>query len=77
MTDMYDPTVPPVDDRTPPTEPGPVVEVPVDHVAEPTPVDEGHDEVNGVWRAEAGRQGGQARPPAHPGRQAVRGRARP
>jgi hypothetical protein len=58
MTDMYDPTVPPVDDRTPATEPAPVVEVPVDHVAEPTPaVEELHDEVNGVWRAEAGRKG--------------------
>jgi hypothetical protein len=57
MTHTYDPTVPPVDDRTPPTEPAPVTEVPVDHVAEPTPVDEAHDEVNGVWRAEAGRKG--------------------
>jgi hypothetical protein len=57
MTDMYDPTVPPVDDRTPPTEPAPVAEVPTDHVAELTPADEGHDEVNGVWRAEAGRKG--------------------
>jgi hypothetical protein len=58
MTDMYDPTVPPVDDRTPATEPAPVAEVPVDHVAEPTAsADEAHDEVNGVWRAEAGRKG--------------------
>src|SRR3954452_7460637 len=58
MTDMYDPTVPPVDDRTQATEPAPVTEVPVDHIAEPTaPVDEGHDEMNGVWRAEAGRKG--------------------
>ena len=58
MTDMYDPTVPPVDDRTPPTEPAAVTEVPVDHVAEPPPaVEDGHDEVNGVWRAEAGRKG--------------------
>jgi hypothetical protein len=57
MTDMYDPTVPPVDDRTPATEPAPVTEVPVDFVPE-TPVDvDGHDEVNGVWRAEAGRKG--------------------
>lgn len=50
MTDMYDPTVPPADDRTPPTEPVPVTEVPVDFVPEP-------DETNGVWRAEAGRKG--------------------
>jgi hypothetical protein len=58
MTDMYDPTVPPADDRTPPTEPTPVTEVPVDFVPETLPVDEnGHDEANGVWRAEAGRKG--------------------
>src|SRR5207237_3389327 len=43
---------------TPATEPAPVTEVSVDYVAEPTaPADEGHDEVNGVWRAEAGRKG--------------------
>src|SRR6478752_3876820 len=58
MTDMYDPTVPPVDDRTPPTEPAPTTEVPVDHVTEPIPgVEESLDETNGVWRAEAGRKG--------------------
>jgi len=57
MNDMYDPTVPPVDDRTPPTEPAPVAEVPVDHVPETAPEADGHDEVNGVWRAEAGRKG--------------------
>ena len=58
MNDMYDPTVPPVDDRTPPTEPAPATEVPLDHVAEPNPaVADGHDETNGVWRAEAGRKG--------------------
>jgi hypothetical protein len=53
MNDMHDPTVPPVDDRARPTEPAPVADVPADHVPE---VD-GHDEVNGVWRAEAGRKG--------------------
>ena len=57
MTDMYDPTVPPVDDRTPPTEPALVTEVPVDHVPELPVSEEMHDESNGVWRAEAGRKG--------------------
>ena len=57
MTDILDPTVPPIDDRTPPTEPAPVAEVPVDHVPEPHAVEELHDEANGVWRAEAGRKG--------------------
>ena len=34
-----------------------MAEVPVDHVPETVPVEDGHDEVNGVWRAEAGRKG--------------------
>jgi hypothetical protein len=59
MTDMYETPPAPLDDRTPPTEPVAVNEVPVDHVAETPPVDgEVHDEtVPGVWRAEAGRKG--------------------
>jgi len=60
MTDMYETPVAPLDDRTPPTEPVTVNEVPVDHVAEAPPVDgEIHDDgtVPGVWRAEAGRKG--------------------
>jgi hypothetical protein len=62
MSDIFDPTVPVADDRTPPTEPVVVNEVPVDHVAEGEPVAEmnGTHEANGthgVWRAEAGRKG--------------------
>ncbi len=57
MTDIFESTVPPLDDRTPPTEPAPVTEVPVDHVPEPQPAEEGHGEANGVWRAEAGGKG--------------------
>jgi hypothetical protein len=57
MSDIIDPTVPPNDDRTPPTEPVVLNEVPVDHVPELRTVEEGHDETNGVWRAEAGRKG--------------------
>ena len=58
MTDMYDTPVAPLDDRTPPTEPVTVTEVPVDHVAETTLVEgEVHDGTTGVWRAEAGRKG--------------------
>src|SRR5215218_7566305 len=48
MSDMFE--LPP-DDRTPPTEPVPVTEVPVDHVPEEM------DGTPGVWRAEAGRKG--------------------
>jgi hypothetical protein len=56
MSDIFDPTVPPVDDRTPPTEPVVVNEAPVDAVPETN----GHHEADGthgVWRAEAGRKG--------------------
>lgn len=61
MSDIHDPTLPgvlPIDDRTPPTEPAPVTEVPVDHVPEPQPESD-HEGVHGVWRAEAGRKGAQ------------------
>jgi hypothetical protein len=57
MTNMYDPPVPPVDDRTPPADPVPVSEIPVDHVPETAPEVDGHGEANGVWRTEAGRKG--------------------
>ena len=58
MTDMYETPVAPVDDRTPPTEPVTVPEVPVDHVPETVPADEANGTVEGgVWRAEAGRKG--------------------
>ena len=57
MSAMFDPTIPPTDDRTPPTEPAPVTGGPVNHVPESMPLDEGHDGANGVWRAEAGRKG--------------------
>jgi hypothetical protein len=56
MSDIFDPTVPPTDDRTPPTEPVVVNHVPVDHVAESHSEDDVHG-ANGVWRAEAGRKG--------------------
>jgi hypothetical protein len=53
MSDIFDPTVPPADDRTPPTEPVVVNEVPVDAVPETHELNGTH----GVWRAEAGRKG--------------------
>ena len=57
MTDMYDTPVAPLDDRTPPTEPVTVTEVPVDHVPETDPVEGANGTHQGVWRAEAGRKG--------------------
>jgi hypothetical protein len=56
MSNIFDPTVLPTDDRTPPTEPVVVTEVPVDHVAEGH-LDDGVHGTDGVWRAEAGRKG--------------------
>jgi hypothetical protein len=57
MTDMYETPVAPVDDRTPPTEPVAVTEVPVDHVPETASVEDMNGAGHGVWRAEAGRKG--------------------
>src|SRR5262245_64286228 len=48
MSDMFDPTVPSVEEQTPVSQPS---------VATDVPVGEPHDEANGVWRAEAGRKG--------------------
>ena len=57
MTDMYDSSVPPIGELIPPTDPSPVVEVPVDQVPETALEVDGHGEAYGVWRTEAGRKG--------------------
>ena len=57
MTDMNEKPVAPVDDRTPPTEPVTISEVPVDYVAEAESVEGATGTVPGIWRAEAGRKG--------------------
>ena len=56
MTDLYDPIIPPIDDRTHSTELTPDSKNPADFVAGPVEVN-GDGETNGVWRAEAGRKG--------------------